>query len=81
MPKSEDIILKKGDKGRKVRIAQKCLRASGSSIKVTSIYTIGMASAVSSYQRKMGLIVNGNIIERMTWTALKSELPFWRRLF
>lgn len=69
-----------GDRGKKVKIAQKCLKKAGSNISVTGVYSIGMVSAVSKYQKAHNLNRTGKIDKR-TWAILKKELPFWKRLF
>ena len=61
--------LEMGDKGPKVKKAQELLQKAGSSIKVTGEFTIGMASAVKSFQKKNGLKPTG-IINNATWEKL-----------
>ena len=58
--------------------AQKWLAALGSSIKVTGKMTIGMTTALSSFQKKHGLKVTGELDEA-TWKKLKAENGFWKR--
>lgn len=64
------VSLKIGDKGAKVTEAQKLLQKTGSTIKVTGIFTIGMASAVKCFQRKNKLKYTG-IIDLKTWEKLQ----------
>lgn len=74
------VVMKYGDKGRKVKIAQKCLKKAGSKIDISGKFLISMVSAVRSYQKKRGLNVTGTITIE-TWKRLKKELPFWKRIF
>lgn len=53
--------LKPNDQGIEVVEAQRYLKKAGSTIKVTGIFTIGMLSAVKSFQKKNGLKVTGQI--------------------
>lgn len=59
--------------------AQKWLRNLGSKIKVTGDFTIGMTTAICSFQRKHGLDITGEL-DGPTWDALRKENGFWRRL-
>ncbi len=58
-----------GDKGPNVKKAQEMLHKVGSTIKVTGEFTIGMMSAIRSFQKKNGLAVTG-IINKKTWDKL-----------
>lgn len=62
-----------GASGEKVEEAQKALQAAGSGIQVNGKYTIGMRTAVKSFQKKHGLAVTG-IIDLLTWEALQGFL-------
>ena len=62
-----------GAEGKEVLEAQKMLQAAGSTIKATGKYTIGMVSAVKSFQKKNGLAVTGKI-DSKTMTKLKTYL-------
>lgn len=68
------VCLELGDKGTKVTEAQMLLRRAGSTIQPTGIFTIGMVSAVKSFQRKHGLAVTG-IINNATWDKLHEMNP------
>lgn len=57
--------------------AQVYLKESGSNLEVNGEYTIGMVSAVRSFQKKNGLEPTGKI-DRKTWRLLRKELSFWR---
>ena len=52
-----------GDFGATVKHCQELLRNAGSSIKINGEFTIGMLSAVKSFQNKHKLIPNGKIDE------------------
>ena len=54
-------VMKYGATGEEVKTMQKALQKAGSTIKVTGEYTIGMVSAVKSFQKKNGLKVTGTI--------------------
>ena len=54
-------VMKYGATGEDVKTMQKALQKAGSTIKVTGEYTIGMISAVKSFQKKNGLKVTGTI--------------------
>lgn len=57
-----------GAEGLEVTEMQKLLREAGSKIVVNGKYTIGMVSAVKSFQKKNGLEVTGQIDSK---TAIK----------
>ena len=63
--------LKLNDKGPKVLEVQKFLVKAGSSIKLTGVYTIGMMSAVRSFQKKNGLKPTG-IVDLRTYEKLSA---------
>ena len=54
-------VMKYGATGEDVKTMQKALQKTGSTIKVTGEFTIGMVSAVKSFQKKNGLKVTGEI--------------------
>ena len=54
-------VMKYGATGEDVKTMQKALQKAGSTIKVTGEYTIGMVSAVKSFQKKNGLKMTGTI--------------------
>ena len=64
-----DVPMKYGDNGVNVEEAQELLQKAGSTIKVTGIFSIGMVSAVKSFQKKNGLEKTG-IIDILTWEKL-----------
>lgn len=64
--------IKLNDKGRKVRKIAFMLQKHGSSIKLTDEFTIGMKSAVKSFQKKHNLIPMGTV-DRETWRELKKK--------
>lgn len=63
--------LKLNDKGPKVLEVQKFLVKAGSSIKLTGVYTIGMVSAVRSFQKKNGLKPTG-MVDLKTYEKLSA---------
>ena len=58
-----------GDKGTNVKKAQEMLHKVGSTIKVTGEFTIGMMSAIRSFQKKNGLATTGKM-DKKTWDKL-----------
>ena len=61
--------LKLHDSGNDVKKVQQMLAKLGSKVAVNGEYTIGMMSAVKSFQRKNGLPDTG-IINKKTWDKL-----------
>lgn len=64
------IVMEYGDEGKIVIDAQKLLQKAGSKIQLNGIYTIGMRTAVKSFQKKHKLEVTGTIDEK-TWVKLQ----------
>lgn len=62
---------------KRILRAQVYLKESGSNLEVNGEYTIGMVSAVRSFQKKNGLEPTGKI-DIKTWRLLKKQLSFWR---
>jgi len=60
--------------------AQTWLSMLGSKIKVTGKATIGMETALYTFQRKNLLPLTGKL-DDITWKALKKAVGFWKRLF
>lgn len=60
--------------------AQKWLRNLGSSIKLTGKMSIGMETALCTFQRKNLLPITGKL-DGITWKALKKANPWWKQLF
>lgn len=60
--------------------AQKWLRNLGSSIKLTGKMSIGMETALCTFQRKNLLPITGKL-DKITWKALKKANPWWKQLF
>ena len=60
-----------GDEGTVVTKYQKLLQKTGSAIKVTGKFTIGMASAIKGFQKKFKLPVTGKL-DAKTATALEN---------
>ena len=58
-----------GNEGADVLKYQKLLQKTGSTIKLSKKFTIGMASAIKSFQKKVGLKVTG-VIDAKTAEAL-----------
>lgn len=58
-----------GDKGPNVKRVQEMLRKTGSAVQASGEFTIGMLSAVRSFQKKNGLAVTG-IVNKKTWDKL-----------
>ena len=52
---------KYGDEGNEVLKYQKLLKATGSMIKLSKKFTIGMVSAIKAFQKKVGLKPTGKI--------------------
>lgn len=61
--------IKLGDKGADVRKVATMLKKHGSTIKPTSVFAIGMRSAVVSFQKKNNLPVTG-VVDKKTWDKL-----------
>ena len=61
--------MKIGDKGANVKQAQEMLHKLGSTIKVTGEFTVGMMSAIRSFQKKNGLATTGKM-DKKTWDKL-----------
>lgn len=64
--------LKLGDKGPAVQYVVLWLAQKGSTVKPTSIYHIGVRSAVVSFQKKNNLKPTG-VIDKKTWTKLTTK--------
>lgn len=64
--------LKLGDKGPTVQYMVLWLAQKGSTVKPTSIYHIGVRSAVISFQKKNNLKPTG-VIDKKTWTKLTTK--------
>jgi peptidoglycan hydrolase-like protein with peptidoglycan-binding domain len=60
-----------GDTGLAVARVQKLLAKTGSKIQETGKFTIGMVSAIKSFQKKAGLKVTGKL-DKLTMDALKA---------
>ena len=58
-----------GNKGTNVKQAQEMLHKLGSTIKVTGEFTVGMMSAIRSFQKKNGLAATGKM-DKKTWDKL-----------
>lgn len=65
------VFMKYGDFGTEVSKFQKLLQAAGSKIKVNGQYTIGMVTAVKTFQKRNKLPVTGEI-DAKTKAALES---------
>ena len=63
--------IKIGDKGPVITEIQKLLVKSGSTIKPTKVFHIGMQSAVCAFQRKNKLPQTG-IVDKKTWDKLQA---------
>lgn len=63
--------MKIGDKGANVTKVQKLLQKTGSTIKVTGVFNIGMVSAVRAFQKKNGLKVTG-VLDSKTFAKLEA---------
>lgn len=61
-----------------IKKAQKWLGILGSKVKVTGKWTIGMTTAVCSFQRKNKLTPTGEL-DPVTWVTLKRKIPWWKR--
>ena len=58
--------------------AQKWLQGLGSSVKVNGKWSIGMKTAVYSFQRKYNIPVTGEL-DKITWKTLKRQNSLWKR--
>lgn len=65
---------KYGDEGAEVFKYQKLLKKTGSTIKLNKIFTVGMASAIRCFQKKMGFKVTGKL-DKKTVDALINYKP------
>jgi len=65
---------KYGDEGAEVLKYQKLLKKTGSTIKLNKIFSIGMASAIRCFQKKMGIKVTGKL-DKKTSDALINFKP------
>lgn len=64
--------IKLGDKGSVVQYVAQWLRQKGSSIQATSVFHIGMRSAVIAFQKKNGLKPTG-VVDKKTWAKLTAK--------
>lgn len=64
--------VKLGDKGPVVQYVAQWLKQKGSSIQTTSVFHIGMRSAVISFQKKNGLKATG-VVDKKTWVKLTAK--------
>lgn len=69
---------KYGDEGAEVLKYQKLLQKTGSTIKLSKKYTIGMISAIRCFQKKMGFKVTGKI-DKKTSDALIAYKPIKKK--
>ena len=69
---------KMGDKGPEIKKIAAALKKHGSTIKPTAVFSIGMRSAVVSFQKKKGLKVTG-VVDKMTWDKLMMPVPVFRK--
>lgn len=60
-----------GETGLAVARVQKLLAKTGSTIKESGVFNIGMVSAIKAYQRKAGLKVTGKL-DKVTMESLKN---------
>jgi len=63
----------------KILKAQQMLRKLGSAVQVTGVWSIGMKSAIRSFQKKYGLEITGEL-DKKTWKKLNKEAGtrrFW----
>ena len=65
-------VVSLNDEGYRVEKIAQMLRKHGSSIKDTKKFTIGMKTAVKSFQKKHNLIPTGDV-DRETWKELKKD--------
>ena len=65
-------VVKMGDEGARVEKISQLLQKHGSKIKETRKYTLGMKSAVTSFQKKHNLIPTGEV-DKETWKELKKN--------
>jgi len=64
----------KGDMGKKVENVQKLLQRTGSNIKVNGYFSIGMVTAIKSFQKKNNIYQTGTL-DSITMKALKKYRP------
>ena len=60
--------------------AQKWLKNLGSKITVNGKFSIGMSTALYSFQRKYNIPVTGEL-DHITWKTLRKENSWFRKLF
>lgn len=60
--------------------AQKWLQNCGSKVQITGKMSIGMKTALCSYQRKHALQPTGEL-DKATWKMLKKENSRWRKFW
>lgn len=77
MFKETDVKPKVYTSEKDIMKAQKMLRKLGSNIKVTGKFTIGMMSALYTFQRKY-LLPNTGELDEITWKELKRNTRFWK---
>ena len=65
-------VVKIGDEGSRVEKIAQLLQKHGSKIKPTRKFTVGMKSAVTSFQKKHNLIPTGDV-DKETWKELKKD--------
>lgn len=63
-----------GDEGKEVLKYQKLLQKTGSKIQLNGVFTIGMTTAIKSFQKKMKLKETG-ILDDKTVNALEKYKP------
>ena len=56
----------------KILKAQQMLKKLGSAVQITGVWSIGMKSAIRSFQKKYGLEITGEL-DRKTWRKLNKE--------
>lgn len=65
---------------KKIAKAQKMFRKLGSTVEVNGLNTIGLYSAIRSFQKKNGLAVTGEL-NKETWKLLRKKTCFLRKIF
>ena len=68
----KSVYPKYGDEGKQVTELQKLLKQNGSKIQINGRFTIGVTTAIKSFQQKNGLKETG-VVDTRTWLKLNAK--------